>query len=195
MKNMVADVGSRLRVWMSQQASKLRQLLPRAVTQKMEKVACLNSVICIRKIAKIALILSVSLWIWQVFSIAIEKSDQSTTADLAYYQGRMKSLEAEIKDKTGDISFALGCVESFFNGLTLGAFDKDGFGGPVKRDEEWRNSVRTRADEYQYGIDKANANLAVYREKVFIRNVASIIAIAAVLFLIVVPPKTNGVHK
>ena len=125
----------------------------------------MNSVIYARRIAKIALILSIFLWLWQVFSIAVEKSDQSAAADMAYYQKRMKSLEAEINEKTDVSSVALDCVESFFNGFTFGVFDKDGFGGPVKRDREWQNSVRTRADEYHHGIDKANANLEAYRKR------------------------------
>ena len=164
-----------------------------------------------RTIAKVVLVGCATLWLWQIVSISMEKSEMKlyehqvsiAKEDLTSHTHKMSMLEAEVKEKNSWPSALGGFCESFMNGLTFGVFDKDGYNGPVRRLERWESSVRDRAAEYQTGIDNATAAIekgtskymeasSSLRRKADARNVSGAFAIVAILVLVFVPSnKTN----
>lgn len=194
MKKMITQVILRLRICILQQGRRLQRLLPASVAKKIETIGgtkCLDS---IRNTAKIVLVSSVVICLFAGISARDPSATMRKAAvDLEFYQNRMNSLRDEVEEKTG-LGSSLGLfVESFFNGFTFGALDPDGFNGPSKRLEKWARDVRSRRDEYQLGIDTANAelkesheNLAAYSTKIWLRNVMFVIAVLAALSLLFV---------
>ena len=184
---MTADLIAKWEAWISRQGVKLREILPSNVKHRLEDVASLGIVIRARKAVKFALVVCVIVWLWQVISIACVNSNAKD--DLSYYQNQMTALANEEDVGTSGAKVAGLMVESFFNGLTFGLFDADGFNGPGKRYERWSNEVERRKVEIQRGIDNAKTDLSVYREKVLVRNVSCVVAIVMILFLLLVPPQ------
>lgn len=152
--------------------------------RNLARVAAVMIAVRKRMIVKVVIVASSSVWLWQTVSLSNGKNDQQLFADLSYYQNMLNALNEEVDIKKSDAAFWGLVAESFINGFTFGLFDKDGFNGPGKRYERWCKDIDERRAKIQRGIDNANADIAFRREKASIRNVAGVIAVAAILLLV-----------
>lgn len=143
---------------------------------------------CIRKVAWIVLVISAIAFAYQVITIA------QLTSKFEAYRAEKAAINAEIERKNSWGNILTTSAKSFFDGLTLGMFTKEGMFEEYKQLKRWEDDV-TRRDNLVCQMH--NLTIARVRQKYVLRNISVGLSMVAAIILIFVkksPSQTTPIE-